>query len=132
MGWGGLGNQSLPDHVFKIDYAPYEWLFPRMAMSIHHGGSGTTAFGLRAGVPSCVVSFVFDQHYWGERIAQLGAGPRPIRFKELTTERLREAIQLGVGDPKMRQKAIELGRKIQTENGIENALKVFEKITNRD
>jgi UDP:flavonoid glycosyltransferase YjiC (YdhE family) len=132
MGWGGLGNQLLPDHVFKIDYAPYDWLFPRMAMLIHHGGSGTTAFGLRSGVPSCVVSFVFDQHYWGERIAQLGAGPRPIRFKELTTERLQEAIQLGVGDPKVRQKATELGRKIQTENGIENALKVFEKITNRD
>jgi len=60
MGWGGLGNQSLPGNVFKIDYAPYDWLFPRMAMAIHHGGSGTTAFGLRSGIPSCVISFIFD------------------------------------------------------------------------
>jgi UDP:flavonoid glycosyltransferase YjiC (YdhE family) len=30
---------------------------------------------------------VFDQHYWGERIAELGVGPKPIRYKELTTER---------------------------------------------
>lgn len=127
MGWGGLGNQSLPDHVFKIEYAPYEWLFPRMAMVIHHGGSGTTAFGLRSGVPSCAVSFVFDQHYWGERIAGLGAGPKPIRYKELTAKRLLDAIRLGVDNPQIKQKAVELGQKIRAEKGIENALTVFEK-----
>lgn len=127
-GWGGLGSQSLPDHVFKIEYAPYEWLFPRMAMTIHHGGSGTTAFGLRSGIPSCVVSFVFDQHYWGERIAKLGAGPKPIRYKKLTVDRLSEAIQVGVGDPQIRQRANEIGKIIKAEKGIENAINVFENI----
>jgi sterol 3beta-glucosyltransferase len=127
-GWGGLGNQSLPDNVFKIDYAPYDWLFPRMAMVIHHGGSGTTAIGLRSGIPSCVVPFVFDQHYWGERIAKLGVGPKPIRNKELTVERLQEAIRFGVGNSQIQQKAAELGQKIRTENGIENALSIFEKM----
>jgi sterol 3beta-glucosyltransferase len=128
IGWGGLGNQSLPDYVFKIDYAPYSWLFPRMAMVIHHGGSGTTAFGLRSGIPSCVVSFVFDQFYWGERIADLGVGPKPIRYKELTVERLLKAIHLGVGNSQIRQKAVELGKKVQAENGIDNALNIFEKM----
>lgn len=128
MGWGGLGNQSLPDYVFRIDYAPYDWLFPRMAMVIHHGGSGTTAFGLRSGVPSCVVSFVFDQHYWGERIAELGVGPKPIRYKELTVKRLREAICFGVDNSQIKQKAFETGQRIRAENGIENALNVFENL----
>ena len=128
MGWGGLGHHSLPDYVFKIDYAPYDWLFPRMAMVIHHGGSGTTAFGLRSGVPSSVVSFVFDQHYWGKRIAALWAGPEPIRYKELTTERLTQIILKGVGNSQMKQKAIELGQRVQAENGIKNALKVIEEI----
>jgi len=127
-GWGGLGNQSLPDHVLKIEYAPYDWLFPRMAMVIHHGGSGTTAFGLRSGVPSGVVSFVFDQHYWGEHIAELGTGPRPIRFKDLTVQRLRESISFGVDNPQIKQKAYELGQRIRAEKGIENALHVFEKM----
>lgn len=126
MGWGGLGNQSLPDTVFKIDYAPYDWLFPRMAMTIHHGGSGTTAFGLRSGKPSCVVSFVFDQQYWGERIASLGAGPKPIRFKELTVERLIKAILSGVGNSQMRQTTTEVGNKIRAENGAENVVKAIE------
>lgn len=128
MGWGNLGNQSLPDSIFKIDYAPYDWLFPRMAMTIHHGGSGTTGFALRAGVPSAVVSFVFDQFYWGERIAQLGAGPRPIRSKDLTVVRLCEAIQFGIDTFEVKQKAAELGQKIRAERGIENALTILENI----
>ena len=128
MGWGGLGLQPLPDYAFKIDYAPYSWLFPRMAMVIHHGGSGTTAFGLRSGIPSCAVPFVFDQFYWGERIAQLGVGPQPIRHRELTIERLSEVIRLGVNNSQMRQKAVELGHKIRAENGIENALYVIDRM----
>lgn len=127
-GWGGLGDRILPDNVFRIDYAPYSWLFPRMAMTIHHGGSGTTAFGLRSGKPSCVVPFVFDQFYWGERIAQLGVGPNPIPFKKLTVERLQDAIQLGVHDRTINQTAADIGGKIQAENGIENALDVIEKM----
>lgn len=128
IGWGGLGNRTLPDYVYKIDYAPYDWLFPRMAMVIHHGGSGTTAFALRSGIPACVVSFISDQHYWGERIAALGAGPKPMRYKELTVERLAEAIHIGVGNSQIRQKSVELGQKIQAENGVVNALTIFEKI----
>jgi UDP:flavonoid glycosyltransferase YjiC (YdhE family) len=128
MGWGGLGNQSLPDNIFKIDYVPYEWLFPRIGMAIHHGGSGTTAFALRAGIPSCVVSFVFDQFYWGERIFRLGVGPRPIRYKDLTVERLKEAINYAVDCPDVRKKARVLGQKIRTQNGIVNAVKIFNEL----
>lgn len=128
MGWGGLGNQKLPDNVFKIEYAPYNWLFPRMAMVIHHGGSGTTALGLRSGIPSCAVSFVFDQYYWGKRIAELAAGPKPIRFKDLTVDRLRDAICLGVGSAKIRHNAAKLGSKIRAESGIENAIQIIQKI----
>jgi UDP:flavonoid glycosyltransferase YjiC (YdhE family) len=127
MGWGGLGIRSLPDHVFKLDYAPYDWLFPRMVMMIHHGGSGTTAFAIRSGKPSCVVPFVFDQFYWGRRISELSIGPKPIPFRELTAERLREAIQLGIEDSQMQQKAAALGEKIRAEDGIKNALDVIGK-----
>jgi UDP:flavonoid glycosyltransferase YjiC (YdhE family) len=132
MGWSGIGNQALPDHVFKIDYAPYTWLFPRMAMVIHHGGSGTTAFGLRSGIPSCVVPFVFDQYYWGERIAQLGVGPNPIRYKDLTVERLTEVIYMGISNSQIKQKAAGLGEKLKAENGIQNALRIFEKLLYTD
>jgi sterol 3beta-glucosyltransferase len=128
MGWGGLGNQALPDFIFKIDYAPYDWLFSRMAMVIHHGGSGTTAFAFRSGRPSCIVPFVFDQFFWGERVADLGVGPKPIPYRKLTVERLREAIRIGIDHPQIKLKAADLGRKIQAENGIKNTLHLFDKI----
>jgi UDP:flavonoid glycosyltransferase YjiC (YdhE family) len=128
MGWGGLGTRALPKSVFRMDYAPYEWLFPRMSMIVHHGGSGTTGFALRAGVPSLVVPFVFDQFYWAKRTVQLGVGPQPIPFKNLSVSRLREAIEAGVNDSEMKHKAFQLGQKIQAENGIARAVRVIETI----
>lgn len=127
-GWGGLGAAQLPAHVYPIEYAPYGWLFPRMKMSFHHGGSGTTGFGLLAGVPSCVIPFVFDQFYWGRRIAALGAGPAPIPFKKLTPEKLAAAIQQALSEASMQRAAAELGRKIQAENGISSAVETIERI----
>lgn len=124
-GWGGLGNMPLPENVFKIEYAPYDWLFPRMSMIFHHGGSGTTAYALRSGVPSCVIPFVFDQFYWGKRTLELGVGSAPIPFKKLTFESLHAAIGLGLNDSDSKRMAVELGRKIDAENGIKNALNII-------
>jgi UDP:flavonoid glycosyltransferase YjiC (YdhE family) len=110
--------------VFKIDYAAYEWLFPRMAMVIHHGGSGTTALGLRAGVPSLTIPFLFDQYDWGRRIFDLGVGPKPIPFKKLTAERLAQAIITATSDKTMRQKSAVLGDKIREEAGLIQAVEL--------
>ena len=126
-GWGNLGQSTLPEHVFPIEYAPYGWLFPRMALVIHHGGSGTTAFGLRAGVPSLVVPFVFDQFYWGERVAALRVGPRPIAYRRLSARRLAEAITSAIEDRSLRQRAVELGRQIQAEDGLSAAVEVIQR-----
>ena len=78
-GWGGLQPDNLPHEIIAIDSAPFEWLFPQMAAVVHHGGAGTTAAGLAAGRPTVVVPYFADQHFWGWRVAMLGAGPQPIR-----------------------------------------------------
>jgi UDP:flavonoid glycosyltransferase YjiC (YdhE family) len=123
-GWSGIGDQALPETVYKIQYAPYEWLFPKMAMVIHHGGSGTTAAGLRAGVPSCAVPFLFDQEYWGKRIASLGVGPHPIPYRKLSAFRLVRNINQGINDLEIRENAKKLGQRIRTENGVQTAVKI--------
>ena len=94
-GWGGLRPELVPDNVFVVDSAPHSWLFPRMAAVVHHGGAGTTAEGLRAGVPSVIVPFILDQPFWGARIKALGLGPDPIPQKKLTADRLANAIKAG-------------------------------------
>lgn|GEM_PF-176245 len=83
-GWGGL---AATDNVFVLESAPHSWLFPRMAAVVHHGGAGTTAEGLRAGVPAVVVPFAFDQPFWGARLQALGVGPAPIPLQRWPWQR---------------------------------------------
>ncbi len=117
-GWGGLAMENLPETVLIVDSVPHSWLFPQMAAVVHHGGAGTTAAGLRAGVPNIVIPFFGDQPFWGQRVTDLGVGPAPIPRKQLTALRLAQAIQTGVSDPVMRRRSAELGAKIQAEDGL--------------
>ena len=130
-GWSGLQRADLPGSVMMVDAIPFSWLFPRVAAVVHHGGAGTTAAGLRAGVPSVVIPFFGDQPYWGQRIADFGVGPAPIPRKKLTAERLAQAIQTAVTDQAMRHRAAELGAKIRAEDGIARAVAVVEQMANR-
>jgi sterol 3beta-glucosyltransferase len=123
-GWAGeIGGGG--DDVFVIDAVPHEWLFPRAAAIVHHGGAGTTAAGLRAGVPAVVVPFGSDQPYWGRRVHALGAGPEPIPRRRLTVERLAEAIRIATGDAAMRRRAAELGQQIRAEDGVGRAVAII-------
>jgi UDP:flavonoid glycosyltransferase YjiC (YdhE family) len=121
-GWGGLSPGSLPEGVFLLESAPHGWLFPRMAAVAHHGGAGTTAEGLRAGVPSVILPFILDQAFWGARVAALGAGPAPIPRKRLSAEKLAEALKLAVSDARMRRSAADCGRAIRAEDGVARAV----------
>jgi sterol 3beta-glucosyltransferase len=127
-GWGGLSQAHLPDAVHMMESVSHSWLFPRVAAAVHHGGAGTTAAGLRAGVPSIVVPFFGDQLFWGQRVEKLGVGTAPIPRKKLTVENLARAIDQTVTDPVMRQQAANLGAKIQAEDGITNAVRIIESI----
>jgi sterol 3beta-glucosyltransferase len=126
-GWKGLQVDTLPENVFVLDSAPHEWLFSQVSAVVHHGGAGTTAAGLRAGVPSIVVPFFADQPFWGQRVADLGVGPAPIPRKHLTADRLAGAIQQAVEDAAMRQRAADMGAKIRAEDGIRRAVEIIEK-----
>lgn len=124
-GWGGLRPELVPDNVFVVDAVPHNWLFPRMAAVVHHGGAGTTAEALRAGVPAVIVPFVFDQPFWGARIKALGLGPDPIPLKKLTADALANAIRIAVTDSAIRQRANAYGKAIRAEDGTGNAVKVI-------
>ena len=127
-GWSGLHKTDSPDDVFVVDSVPHAWLFPRVAAVVHHGGAGTTAAGLRAGVPSVIIPFHGDQPFWGQRVAALGVGPPPIPRKKLTVEILAQAIHRAMTDQTMRQRAASLGAKIQVEDGIARAVAVVQRI----
>lgn len=130
-GWGGLSLSELPDSVHMISAIPHSWLFGRMAAVVHHGGAGTTAAGLRAGVPSIIVPFMGDQPFWGKRVAELGVGPPPIPRKQLSADRLAAAISAAVADADMRRQAGELGRRLRAEDGVGAAVALIDRALNR-
>jgi sterol 3beta-glucosyltransferase len=123
-GWGGLQAEALPDNVLVLESIPHDWLFQRVAAVVHHGGAGTTAAGLRAGVPSIVIPFFADQPFWGQRVADLGVGPQPIPRARLTVQRLAAAINAAVTDADLRGRAAALGATIRAEDGVARAVAV--------
>lgn len=130
-GWAGLGETELPAGIFRIDSAPHRWLFPRAAAAVHHGGAGTTAASLRAGVPTVIVPHIADQPFWGQRVEALGVGPKAIPRDRLTAPALGEAIRIAAADEGMKRRAAALGEKIRAEDGIGAAVAKIERYLRR-
>lgn len=120
-GWAGLDLKN-DNQILTIDPTPFEVLFPRMAAVVHHGGLGTTAAGLCAGVPSIIVPFFGDQPLWGRRIAALGAGPDPIPRTKLTSGKLAGALKRVTTDPLVQDAARDMAINLKSEDGVENAI----------
>ncbi|BCJ56370.1 hypothetical protein Asp14428_78450 [Actinoplanes sp. NBRC 14428] len=115
-GWSGLRAGDEPG-VLSVGALPHDWLFPRMAAVVHHAGAGTTAAGLRAGVPAVAVPVLADQPFWAWRLHALGVSPRPLPFSRLTADRLAAALTEATTDPRMRARAAALAADLAREDG---------------
>ncbi|MFJ1211165.1 glycosyltransferase [Burkholderia pyrrocinia] len=125
-GWSGIDASLLPAHVRVIGDTPHDWLFPRVSMAIHHGGSGTTHSAARAGIPSVVVPFAGDQFFWANRLQRLGVADAPVAGRRMDAAALARAIAFGErGSTKAR--ATELGARIAQEDGLKRALSAIER-----
>ncbi len=98
-GWGGLGGGELPKGWRAVREAPHALLFPRTAVVVHHGGSGTTANALRAGVPQVILPLILDQFHHAHRLHVAGLAPRPTRMESVTATGLAEAIEAALALP---------------------------------
>lgn len=124
-GWGGLGDDNVPDGIYMLENTPHDWLFPRVEAVVHHGGAGTTAIGLKCGKPTMIVPFFGDQQFWGSMIGNAGAGADPVPYKNLTTEKLAEGIKQLLTD-EARAAAGKIAQDIEKEgDGAQNAVKSF-------
>jgi rhamnosyltransferase subunit B len=118
---------QLPEGVAAFDYAPYGELLPRTRAVVHQGGIGTTAQGLRAGVPSLVVPFSHDQFDNGSRVARTGAGrwlPRPKYNAASAARELRAMLT----DESYTSRAAEVGRQVRSEDGASAAADAIEEV----
>ncbi|KAH9670932.1 sterol 3-beta-glucosyltransferase ugt80a2 [Citrus sinensis] len=126
-GWGGLGNLAeSKDFLYLLDNCPHDWLFSRCLAVVHHGGAGTTAAGLKAACPTTIVPFFGDQPFWGERVHARGLGPAPIPVDEFSLDKLVDAIRFML-HPKVKERAVELAKAMENEDGVTGAVKAFYK-----
>ncbi|KAI8680445.1 Glyco-transf-28 domain-containing protein [Fusarium keratoplasticum] len=125
-GWGGMGADELriPDNVFMLGNVPHDWLFKQVSCVVHHGGAGTTAAGITAGRPTLVIPFFGDQPFWGAMVARAGAGPNPIPHKQLTADKLADAINFCL-KPSSLERARELATKMAAERGTDMGAQSF-------
>lgn len=124
-GWGGLGDDNVPDGIYMLENTPHDWLFPRVRAVVHHGGAGTTAIGLKCGKPTMVVPFFGDQQFWGSMIDRAGAGPAPVPYKDLTAEKLADGIKKLLSE-EAQKNARKIADDIEKEgDGAQNAIKSF-------
>lgn len=117
---------TLPPFIFPLSTpVPHPWLFPRLSGVIHHGGAGTTAAGLMAGLPTLVLPLAVDQFFWGRRVHALGVGPLPIPQRALTVNGLTKAL-IQMQDSHMKAGAATLAEKLSMEDGVRQAVQILE------
>lgn len=128
-GWGGgaLDAALSNPNVYVADYIPHDWLFSRVSAVVHHGGAGTTAAGVLACKPTLVVPFGGDQPFWGQRIYDLGIGPKPIKRENLTVEKLADALIKLTHTPRFNVAVSEIGERMKYENGTLLAADIVER-----
>ena len=73
-GWSDFSDVPRFDHVKVVGLVNYAATFPACRAVVHHGGAGTTAAGLRAGVPTLILPAWLDQTMWGARVKRLKVG----------------------------------------------------------
>jgi rhamnosyltransferase subunit B len=104
-----------------VPFAPLSAVLAHASAIVHHGGLGTTATALRAGVPALVVPRAFDQSQHGQRVTELGVG-RMLPWRKLDRSRLATELASLIGETSYRARAASLGAEIAREDGITAAV----------
>jgi UDP:flavonoid glycosyltransferase YjiC (YdhE family) len=120
-------SKDLPDSIFVAEYAPFSELMPRAAVNVHQGGIGTTGQALRAGKPMIVVPWSHDQPDNAERLRRLGIA-RTINRSQYTGERVSKDLNSLLHDADFKQRAADLGRRVASDDGLQNACNAIQSV----
>ncbi len=127
---GNFGRNAQTPNIIEIDQAPFAWLFPRVSMAIHHGGSGTVGAAMRAGIPQIVCPSLGEHRVFAEQLRRLRVSGDPIPQRSLTAGRLSRAIQRTAHDSEMAERAQKVSYDVMAETGTKTAVELLEAAAN--
>lgn len=116
---------ATPSASIAAPYAPFSELFPRAAVVVHQGGSGTTAEALRAGRPALIMPCGFDQPDNAARVRRLGAGLTLSRSRYNARTAAKKLRRL-LADPSFAANAEGIGGRLRAEDGVAGACDAIE------
>lgn len=118
---------ELPVGVKAFEYAPFSRVMPRVACSVHHGGIGTTAQGLKSGRPTVIIPHAYDQFDNAARARRLGVSATLSRTR-VNSGRLTRALRDMLDNHAARTAAESIGATLSTEDGALTAAIEIEKL----
>ncbi len=130
-GWAELTPASKSENILPIGPTPHHRLFPYCKAVVHHGGAGTTAAGLRAGCPTLICPFGFDQPFWGKIIFDRGLGPQPIKLKDLSIDNLSNALKQLNTSTEYKNNSNRIALKLNQEDAFQNLTPYIETALNQ-
>lgn len=133
----GISRESRPEYampsVYWADFVLHDWLFPRSACIVLHGGAGTAAATFRSGVPGIFIPHgdCYDQRYWAQLAEEAGCSVPAIQYSELEAPRLSAAITSSINHAGLRRTAATLGERIRKEPGVRYAARLIKEFVAR-
>lgn len=118
---------DLPAQVVHLPYAPFSRLLPRCAALIHHGGVGTVAQALAAGIPQLVVPVAFDHFDEADRLSRLGLGSSLSR-RRFTPGRAAAEIRRLLEAPHVTRACSAAKARMAGEHGVSAACDAIERL----
>jgi len=119
---------GLPEHVQVFGYQPFSALLPKASLLVYHGGIGTLAQTIRAGIPHLVVPHGHDQFDNAWRIEQLGLG-RSIPETRYRARLVSETIRSTLDDVDVCAQARAMSSRIDPERAVTTACELIERLS---
>ncbi|HEY2779819.1 MAG TPA: glycosyltransferase [Steroidobacteraceae bacterium] len=118
---------KLPPSIRVFGYLPFSQVLPRAALLVYHGGVGTLAQGIKAGVPHLVVPHGYDQFDSGWRIEQLGLG-LSIPETRYRARRVTRAVETILGDAAASPRRAGFAARIDSNDAVARACTLIESL----
>lgn len=128
-GWAGLTIERPHHGMMRVERVSHDQLFKYASMVIHHGGAGTTASVLHAGVPQIIIPHIGDQWFFASEVKRLGVGLEVKRKR--WPEELPRAVRLIEENKKMQARASQIAAHLAEEDGPKNAVMALERLVSK-